>query len=93
MALREEYRLRVVERRVLRIYGKKECSDWSCRGRNDVELHNLYSSLGVTRIIKTTRMGLAGNVVRLGEKECIQVIGGKDRRKQAARKTRTSMQV
>jgi hypothetical protein len=34
----------------------------------DEELHNLYSSPSIIRIIKSTRMRLAGHVARMGEK-------------------------
>jgi hypothetical protein len=32
------------------------------------ELHNLYSSPGIIRIIKSKRMRWAGNVARMGER-------------------------
>jgi hypothetical protein len=35
------------------------------------ELHKLYSSPSILRMIKLRRMGLAGNVARLGEKRNI----------------------
>jgi hypothetical protein len=38
------------------------------RQLHNVELHNLYSSPSIIRIIKSTRMGWAGHVARVGEK-------------------------
>jgi hypothetical protein len=48
------------------------------------ELHNLYSSPSIIRMIKSRRMRWAGHVTRMGEKRnaywCIMHIGGKSRR-------------
>jgi hypothetical protein len=33
------------------------------------ELHNLYSSFNIIRMIKSTRMGRSGHVARMGEKK------------------------
>jgi hypothetical protein len=56
--LKEEHRLRVFENRVLRrIYGPKR--DEAMRGWRKLcneELHNLYSSPGIIRMIKSKRM-------------------------------------
>jgi hypothetical protein len=51
--LREEYRLRVFENRVLRrIFGPKREEDrWGRKLHND-ELHSLYSSPNIVRVIK-----------------------------------------
>jgi hypothetical protein len=38
---------------------------------------------------KRRRMRWAGHVARMGEEECIEDIGGKARRKEATRKTKT----
>jgi hypothetical protein len=37
------------------------------------ELHNLYSSQSIIRMIKSRRMGWAGHVARIREAECILV--------------------
>jgi hypothetical protein len=69
LTLREEHRLRVFENRVLRIFGPKrdeETGDW--RKLHNEELHNLYSSPSIIRVIKSRRMRWAGNVTRMGEK-------------------------
>jgi hypothetical protein len=42
--LREEHRLRIFEKRVLRIFGPKTEEDGSWRKFHNDELHNLYSS-------------------------------------------------
>jgi hypothetical protein len=69
--LKEEYRLRVFENRVLRrIFGTKRdgvTGEW--KKVHNVELHDLYSSPSIIRIIKSRRMGLAEYVVRMDEKK------------------------
>jgi hypothetical protein len=58
LTLREEHRLRVFENRVL---GRDEVTgDW--RKLHNEELHNLYSSSNVIRMIKSRRMRWAGHV-------------------------------
>jgi hypothetical protein len=55
--LREEHRLRVFEKRVLRrTFGPKRDEDGSRRKLHNDELHNLYSSLNIVRVIKSRRM-------------------------------------
>jgi hypothetical protein len=68
--LREEHRLRVFENRVLRrIFGPKRDEDGSWRKLHNVELHSLYSSLNIVRVIKSRRMRWAGHVSRMGRRE------------------------
>jgi hypothetical protein len=71
LTLREEHRLRVFENRVLRrIFGPKRdevTGEW--KKLHNEELHDLYSSPSIIRIIKARRMRLAGNVARMGNKE------------------------
>jgi hypothetical protein len=66
---REEHRLRVFENRVLRrIFGPKRdevTGGW--RKLHNEELHGLYSSPSIIRVIKARRMRWAGNVVRMVE--------------------------
>jgi hypothetical protein len=68
LTLREERRLRVFENRVLRrIFGLKRdevAGGWR-KLRND-ELHGLYSSPSIIRVIKARRMRWAGHVARMG---------------------------
>jgi hypothetical protein len=70
LTLREEQRLWVFEKRVLRrIFGPKRdevTGDW--RKLHKEELHDLYSSLSIIRIIKSRRMRWVGHVARMGEK-------------------------
>jgi hypothetical protein len=52
-----------------RIFGPKRdevTGGW--RKLHNEELHNLYSSLSIIRMIKSRRMRLAGNIARMGEK-------------------------
>jgi hypothetical protein len=62
--LREDHRLRVFENRVLsKMYGPKRdevMGDW--RKLHNEELHNLYSSTNIIRMIKSRRMRWAGHV-------------------------------
>jgi len=67
--LREEHRLRVFENRVLRrIFGPKRdevTGEW--RKLHNEELHNLYSSPDIIRLVKSRRMRWAGHVARMGK--------------------------
>jgi hypothetical protein len=57
LTLRAEHRLRVFENRVLRrIFGPKREEDGSWRKLHNVELHSLYSSPNIVRMIKSRRM-------------------------------------
>jgi hypothetical protein len=70
LTLREEHRLKVFENRELRrIFGPKRdevTGEW--RKLHNEELHDLYSSPSIIRIIKMRRMRWAGHVARMGEK-------------------------
>jgi hypothetical protein len=67
--LREEHRLRVFEYRVLRrIFGpKRDEVTGGLRILHNEELHNVYSSPSIIRMIKSRRMRWAGNAVRMME--------------------------
>jgi hypothetical protein len=66
--LKEEHRLRVFENRVLRkIFGPKREEGGSWRKLHNDELHDLYSSPNIVRVIKSRRMMWAGHVARMGE--------------------------
>jgi hypothetical protein len=66
--LGEEHRLRVFENRVLRkIFGPKREEDGSWRKLHSDELHDLYSSPNIVRVIKSRRMRWAGHVAHMGE--------------------------
>jgi hypothetical protein len=69
LTLREEHRLRVFENRVLsRIFGPKRgevTGGW--RKLHNEELHGLYSSPSIVRVIRARRMRWAGHVAYMGE--------------------------
>jgi hypothetical protein len=66
--LREEHRLRVSESRVLRrIFGPKGEEGRSWRKLHNDELHSLYSSPNIVRVIKSRRMRWVGHVTCVGE--------------------------
>jgi hypothetical protein len=68
LTLRKEHRLRILENRVLRrIFGPKRDEDGSWRKLHNDELHNLYSSPNIVRVIKSRRMRWAGHVAHMGE--------------------------
>jgi hypothetical protein len=70
LTLRKEHRLRVSENRVLRMFGPKRdevTGEW--RKVHNEELHDLYSSPSVIRIIKAKRMRWAGHVAQMEEKK------------------------
>jgi hypothetical protein len=50
-----------------RIFGPKREEDGSWRKLHNDELHSLYSSPNIVRVIKSRRMRWAGHVVRMGE--------------------------
>jgi hypothetical protein len=69
LTFREERRLRVFENRVLRrIFDpKRDEVTGSWRKLHNDELHGLYSSPSIVRVIKATWMRWAGHVARMGE--------------------------
>jgi hypothetical protein len=70
LTLREEHRLRVFENRVLRrIFGpKRDEVTWGWRKLHNDELHNLYSSPSIIRMIKSRRMRWAWHIARMGRR-------------------------
>jgi hypothetical protein len=65
LTLREEHRLRVLRR----IFGPKRdevTGGW--RKLHDEELHNMYSSPSIIRMIKSRRMRWVGHVAQMGKK-------------------------
>jgi hypothetical protein len=69
ITLREEHRLRVFEKRVLRrIFGhKRDEVTGGLRKLHNEELHGLYSSPSIVRVIKARRMRWATHVACMGE--------------------------
>jgi hypothetical protein len=86
LTLREKHRLTVFENRVLRrTYGPKReevTGEW--RKLHDEELHELYSSPSIIRMMKSRRMRWAGHVARMGEKRtAYRLLVGKPEGKRA----------
>jgi hypothetical protein len=59
---------------VLRIFGSKRKEDGSWRKLHNDELHSLYSSPNIVRVIKSRRMKWAGGM-HGGEEMCLQDFG------------------
>jgi hypothetical protein len=58
------------------------CKNHSCRKLHNEELHDLYSSPNIVRVIKSRIMKGAGHVARLGEERGVyRVLVGKPERK------------
>jgi hypothetical protein len=76
----EEHRLRVFENRVLRrIFGPKREEDGSWRKLHNDELHSLYSSPNIVRVIKEDEVG-GTCCTRGGGERCLQGFGWEARR-------------
>jgi hypothetical protein len=91
LTLREEYRLRVFENRVLRkIFGPRRdevTGDW--RKLHNEELHNLYSSSNIIRKNKSRGVRRAGHVARMGEKRnAYRILVKKPKGKSSVRRPR-----
>jgi hypothetical protein len=89
LTLMEDHGLKVFESGMLRrIFGPKKDDEiiqvW--KELHNEELHNLYSSPNIIRMIKSRRMGWASHVARMGRRGMIQDVGGKPRRKETTRK-------
>jgi hypothetical protein len=86
LTLREEHRLRVFENRVLRrmFRPKRDEMIGSWRKVHNEELHNLYCSPSIIRIIKSRKMRWTGHVARMGEKgNAYRILVGKPEVKRA----------
>ena len=71
LTLREECRLRVFENRILKqIFGPKRDENGEWRRLHNEELHSLYCSPNIVRVIKSRRWRWAGHVAR--RKDCFQ---------------------
>jgi hypothetical protein len=76
--LREEHRLRDFENRELRkIFGPKREEDGSWRKLYNDELHSLYSSPNIVRVIKLRRIKWAGGTCGThgGGEKCLRGFG------------------
>jgi hypothetical protein len=75
LTLREEHRPGRFEKRVLRrIFGPKRQKDESWRKLHNDELHSLYSSRNIVRVIKSRRMRWAGHVACMGEGRSFYIV-------------------
>jgi hypothetical protein len=84
LTVREEHKLRVFENRVLRriFEPNRDRVTGGWRKLHNEELHNLYSSPRIIRIIKSRRMRWAGHVARIWEKRNVySLLVGKSERK------------
>jgi hypothetical protein len=79
LTLSEEHRLRVFENRVLRrIFGPKRdevTGGW--RKLHNEELHKLYTSPRIIRMIKSKRMRWARHLARMGKRNAYRTLVGK----------------
>jgi hypothetical protein len=67
LTLREEHGLSVFENRVMRIFGLEREEDGSWRKLQYDELHSLYASPNIVRVIKSRRLRCVGHVACMGE--------------------------
>jgi hypothetical protein len=84
LTVREEHKLRVFENRVLRrIFGPNRDGVTEVRRKlHNEELHNVYSSPSIIRIIKSRGKRWAGHVAQMGEKRNVhRLLVGKPERK------------
>jgi hypothetical protein len=80
LTLREEHRLRIIENRVLRrmLGQNKEEVMGGWRKLDNEELHNLYSSPSIFRVIKSRKIKWARHVARMGQKRNVyRILVGK----------------
>jgi hypothetical protein len=88
--LGKEHRLRVFGNRALRkIFGPKREEDGSWRKLLNDELHNLYFSPNVVRVIKSRRMRWAAHLARMGDRRGVyRVLGGRPEGKRPLKRPR-----
>ena len=79
LTLREESRLRVFENRILRsIFGSKRDENGEWKRLHNEELHSLYSSPNIARVIKFRWLRWAEHVVRMEEgNSAFKILTGK----------------
>ena len=72
-------RLRVFENRILRrIFGPKRDANGEWRRLHNEELHSLYRSPSIARVIKSSRLRWAGHVARMEEsRSAFKLLTGK----------------
>ena len=68
LTLMDESRLRVFENRILRrIFEPKRDENWEWLRLHNKELHSLYRSPNIVRVIKSRRLRWAGHVAKMEE--------------------------
>ena len=68
LTLKEERKLRVFENRILKsIFEPKRDTNWKWKRFRNYELHSLYRSPNIFRVISSTRLRWAGHVARMEE--------------------------
>jgi hypothetical protein len=88
LTLREERRLRVFENRVLRrIFGPKREEDGSWRKLHNDELHSLYSTPNIVRVIKSRGWDGLDMWHAWGGERCLQGFGWEVRRQETTGET------
>jgi hypothetical protein len=91
LTLRKEHRLSVFKDRVLRkiFVPKRNDVTRGCRKLHNEELHSLYSSPDIIRVIKLRRMRWARHVARMGEmRNMYKILVGKPKGKRPLRRPR-----
>ena len=79
LILREECRLRVFEKRILRrIFGHKRDRNGECWRLHNEEHHSFHRSPNIVRVIKSRRLRWTGHVARMEESRCaFKILTGK----------------
>jgi hypothetical protein len=79
LTLREEFRQRVFQNRILRrIFGPKRDENWEWSRLHNEELHSLYRSPNIVRVIKPVRLRWAGHEARMEEgRSAFKILTGK----------------
>jgi hypothetical protein len=71
----------------MKIFGHKREEDRSWRELSNDELHSLYSSSNIVKVIKPIRMRWAGHVARMGDGKIVYRFWVEDRREETTGKT------
>ena len=83
LTLMEECRLRLFENRILRrLFGPKRDANGEWRRLHNKELHSLYRSLNIVRVMNSRRLRWAGHVARMEEgRSAVKILTGTPARK------------